>query len=61
MITDTKFNGYMIIFHCDHCGKNFKVVWRNIEKMPRHLWCPYCNYPSADKVYQVEKEEVIIV
>lgn len=61
MTTDTKFNGYMITFHCNYCGKNFKVVWRNIEKTPRHLECLHCAYPGADKMYQAEKEEVLII
>ncbi len=58
---NTKFNGYMLPFHCDHCGKNFLVAWHSDKKVPQYMTCPFCNFNSADKMYQAIKEEVIIV
>ena len=58
----SNFNGYMITFHCSHCGKNFPVVWESNNIMPKYLTCPYCKFPySASKQYEAKESEVIIV
>ena len=61
MIIDTKSNGYIIDFHCNHCGKNFKVIWDKGAKSPKYKTCLYCKVPyGATVMYQAGKSEVVI-
>lgn len=62
MTTDIRFNGYMITFHCNHCGKNFIVAWYNNKGTPKYSTCLYCQVPyGATPIYLAEKERVIII
>lgn len=54
------FNGYTIMFHCDNCGDNFPIAWPKIINMPNWTKCPVCNKLTADKLYQVEKKEIVL-